>query len=400
METKSLSEVSFIKQGRYLAPAEMSNVITPTFTVPVWGANGLLGYAREATYEDAIPLVTCRGNGCGLVQWTDGRANISNNSMAIIPSDISDARYLYYVLLASDFHPVITGSAQPQITVTHLSTLQVSWSEDKAVRDAIAHILGTLDDKIELNRRQSETLQEMARALFKAWFVDFEPVRAKMSGRWQRGQTLPGLPAHLWDLFPDHLVETEHGEVPMGWTMRPVADFADIKGGKQLGKERIAETGQIPVFGGAGIMGYTEDYNAEGFVISVGRVGAYCGQFFRHRGKAWINNNASLIKQKEDYLGEWLFLALLHADIDVIKKGAAQPFVSNGDVAKLPLLWPQEQVIRQFSEIMVPLIRKQEGLEAEIKQLATLRDTLLPKLISGELRVPDAERILGGKEKE
>ena len=85
--------------------------------------------------------------------------------------------------------------------------------------------------------------------------------------------------------------------------MRPVADFADIKGGKQLGKERIAETGQIPVFGGAGIMGYTDDYNAEGFVISVGRVGAYCGQFFRHRGKAWINNNASLIKQKEDYLG-------------------------------------------------------------------------------------------------
>ncbi len=67
---------------------------------------------------------------------------------------------------------------------------------------AIAHILGTLDDKIELNRRMSETLEEMARLLFKAWFVDFEPVRAKMEGRWQRGQSLPGLPAHLYDLFP------------------------------------------------------------------------------------------------------------------------------------------------------------------------------------------------------
>ena len=383
-----------------MSPAEVSNIITPTFTVPVWGANGLLGYTHDATYEEAIPLVTCRGNGCGLVQWTKGRANISNNSMAVVPKDITDARYLYYALLASDFRSVITGSAQPQITVTHLSTLQISWLADKSVRDAIAHILGTLDDKIELNRRQSETLQEMARALFKAWFVDFEPVRAKQQGRWQRGQSLPGLPAHLYDLFPDRLVETESGEVPQGWEMRPVADFADIKGGKQLGKERIAEAGQIPVFGGAGIMGYTDDYNAEGFIISVGRVGAYCGQFFRHRGKAWINNNASLITQKEDYLGEWLFLALLHANIDVIKKGAAQPFVSNGDVAKLLLLWPQEQVIRQFSEIMVPLIRKQEGLEAEIKQLSALRDTLLPKLISGELRVTDAERILGGKDKE
>ena len=216
MGSKALSEVSLIKQGRYLAPAEMSNAIMPPFTVPVWGANGLLGYAREATYEEAVPLVTCRGNGCGLVQWTNGRANISNNSMAIVPADISDARYLYSTLLAPDLRPVITGSAQPQITVTHLSKLQIDWADDKSLRDAIAHILGTLDDKIELNRKQNETLEAMARALFKAWFVDFEPVRAKMEGRWQRGQSLPGLPAHLYDTFPDRLIESELGEIPEG----------------------------------------------------------------------------------------------------------------------------------------------------------------------------------------
>lgn len=326
------------------------------------------------------------------------RPSFTNQQInSLIPNSDADSRYLYYVFTqigAKLEEAGGGGSIYTNVSKSRFADIDIAIPSDVSEQRAIAHILGTLDDKIELNRRQSETLQEMARALFKAWFVDFEPMRAKMSGRWQRGQTLPGLPAHLWDLFPDRLVETEHGEVPLGWTMRPVADFADIKGGKQLGKERIAETGQIPVFGGAGIMGYTEDYNAEGFVISVGRVGAYCGQFFRHRGKAWINNNASLIKQKEDYLGEWLFLALLHADIDVIKKGAAQPFVSNGDVAKLPLLWPQEQVIRQFSEIMVPLIRKQEGLEAEIKQLAALRDTLLPQLLSGALRVPDAEKFL------
>ena len=79
---------------------------------------------------------------------------------------------------------------------------------------AIAHILGTLDDKIELNRKQNETLEAMARALFKAWFVDFEPVRAKMKGRWQRGQSLPGLSAHLYDLFLDRLIKSELGEIP------------------------------------------------------------------------------------------------------------------------------------------------------------------------------------------
>ncbi|MFH1844887.1 MAG: restriction endonuclease subunit S, partial [bacterium] len=82
---------------------------------------------------------------------------------------------------------------------------------------AIAHILGTLDDKIELNRRMNETLEAMARALFKSWFVDFDPARAKMEGRWRRGQSLPGLPAHLYDLFPDRFVNSELGEIPEGW---------------------------------------------------------------------------------------------------------------------------------------------------------------------------------------
>jgi len=262
---------------------------------------------------------------------------------------------------------------------------------------AIAHILGTLDDKIELNRKQNETLEAMARALFKAWFVDFEPVRAKMEGRWQRGQSLPGLPAHLYELFPDRLVASELGEIPEGWEKRTVGDFADLQGGKQLEKDRIVPNGEIPVFGGAGVMGYTDTYNADGFVIAVGRVGAYCGQFFSHRGKAWINNNASLIRQKKEDFGEWLFLSLRHADIDVIKKGAAQPFVSNGDLSKLPLVWPSEKVVESFLQFTVPLLKGQEDANRESKFLALLRDTLLPKLISGELRIRDAEAFLKGR---
>src|SRR5690606_11791639 len=102
------------------------------------------------------------------------------------------------------------------------------------IQRAIAHILGTLDDKIELNRRQNETLEAMARALFKAWFVDFEPVRAKMEGRWQRDQSLPGLPAHLYDLFPDRLVESELGEIPEGWETKRVSDYLSLAYGKSL----------------------------------------------------------------------------------------------------------------------------------------------------------------------
>ena len=93
---------------------------------------------------------------------------------------------------------------------------------------AIAHVLGTLDDKIELNRRMNETLEAMARALFKSWFVDFEPVRAKMDGRWRRGESLPGLPAEHYDLFPDRLGDSELGEIPEGWEVKALGDVANL----------------------------------------------------------------------------------------------------------------------------------------------------------------------------
>ena len=93
---------------------------------------------------------------------------------------------------------------------------------------AIAHVLGTLDDKIELNRRMNETLEEMARALFKSWFVDFDPVRAKMEGRWRRGESLPGLPADLYDLFPDRTVPSELGEIPEGWEVKALGELVEL----------------------------------------------------------------------------------------------------------------------------------------------------------------------------
>lgn len=244
----------------------------------------------------------------------------------------------------------------------------------------IAATLAALDDKIELNRKMNATLEAMARALFRDWFVDFGPTRAKMEGR------ASYLSPDLWSLFPDSL--DDEGK-PEGWEVRQIGDFAELKGGKQLEKEHIADAGPVPVFGGAGLMGYTTNHNADGFGISVGRVGAYCGQFFSHRGKAWINNNASLIRPNAGVSGEWLLIALRHIDMDVIKKGAAQPFVSNGDIAKVGIVWPGDAIISAFSDALVSLMRKAEANEGESRTLAQTRDLLLPRLMSGELRVAE-----------
>ena len=134
-----------------------------------------------------------------------------------------DTRYLFYIMCSSEYRHEVLASATGT-TVKHTSPDRIKQFRFSIPplpeQRSIAHVLGTLDDKIELNRRMNETLEEMARALFKSWFVDFDPVRAKMEGRWRRGESLPGLPADLYDLFPNRLVPSELGEIPDGWDVK------------------------------------------------------------------------------------------------------------------------------------------------------------------------------------
>ena len=143
-------------------------------------------------------------------------------------SEIAETDFIYYALhhAISTMKQVAHGGVFDTITRDTFRILMLDLPPLEEQR-AIAHILGTLDDKIELNRRTNETLEAMAQALFKFWFVDFGPVRAKMEGRWHRGQSLPGLPAHLFDLFPDRLVDSELGEIPEGWEIQRVGDVAE-----------------------------------------------------------------------------------------------------------------------------------------------------------------------------
>lgn len=380
-----LAEIAAITSGR--RPPEVEKMSTNRLTVPVIGGGGPSGFTSAALYDGNI-LITGRVGTLGKLFVPDRPCWPSDNALVIFPKDAgTDFRFLRYALqmTIADAAGMNRGAANPLITQKDLGTLKL---HHPSLPDqlAIASILGSLDDKIELNRRMNETLEDMARALFKDWFIDFGPTRAKMEGR------APYLAPAIWSLFPESL--DDEGK-PEGWQARPVGDFAELRGGKQLEKTRISTKGTIPVFGGAGVMGFTDGHNADGFVISVGRVGAYCGQFFSHRGKAWINNNASLIRPLGSVSAEWLFQSLRHADIEVIKKGAAQPFVSNTDIANMPVMWPGENIVLRFTEILVPMMLKIEQNNEEASTLAATRDLLLPKLMSGEVRVKDAENLIG-----
>ncbi len=224
-----------------------------------------------------------------------------------------------------------------------------------------------LDKKIEQNQKMNDLLEDMIRALFRDWFVNFGPTRAKME------EQDPYLTEKLWTLFPNKLDEEKK---PEGWKLRPISDFARIENGENLEKENFVKDGLNPVFGGAGIMGHTNKSNVDGFSIIVVRMGSRCGQFYAHYGKAWINKSASQIIPLDNISREWLLLALQSLDINLIKKGFAIPFVSSSDILKMKINIPNKEILVFFNKIVKPIKEKQEMNKRDISSLKDRRRAL------------------------
>ena len=348
-----------------------------------------------------------------------GRVNVARTKCAIgrglsiiRARNPDDCRYLEFALRALEGNwDAIEGSGSVfgNATRRDLEELLLPWPGKTSHRKAIAHILGTLDDKIELNRRMSETLEAMARALFKAWFVDFEPVRAKMEGRWQRGQSLPGLPAHLYDIFPDRLVESELGEIPEGWDVGRLGDVAQSPR-RTVQPDRIEpDTPYIALEHMPRHSITLSDWStADGLEsnkfefkkceILFGKLRPY----FHKVGVAPVDGVCSTdIVVVTPILSAWFGFVLGHVSSDVFVKytdagstGTKMPRTSWADMARYEIVLPPEPVAEIFSKIVHPSIDRLIACIHESRTLAAIRDALLPKLISGEIRVKDAERFL------
>jgi len=264
------------------------------------------------------------------------------------------------------------------------------------VQRAIAHILGTLDDKIELNRRMNETLEAMARALFKSWFVDFLPVRAKMAARTQTGDPVrakveghdPGLPKAIADLFPDSFGDSEVSEIPAGWRVTKWGDLVTLEYGKSLGGY-TGEGGAYPVYGTNGRIGSHSAPLCDHPGIVIGRKGAYRGVHFCNT-PFFVIDTAFYVEPKVTTELRWAYYELLRHDINSMDSGSAIPSTSREDFYGLTVLVPPVEVQRAFAEFLAPCWARQEQNNAESRTLGSLRDTLLPALLSGEMRVANA----------
>jgi type I restriction enzyme S subunit len=259
-----------------------------------------------------------------------------------------------------------------------------------ATRVAIAAVLGALDDKIELNRRMNATLEAMARALFQSWFVDFDPVRAKLDGR----QPL-GMDAETSALFPAHFDHKAEGVVPAGWRATTLGEVIEISDSKRIplsGREREARRGKYPYHGAASVMDYVDDFLFDGIYALMGEDGSVINEdgtpvLQYVWGKFWVNNHAHVLRGKNCISTEHLLLHLKGCNIAPFVNGAVQPKLNQGNMNRIPFMLPPPEIGQAFAKTIAPLFAQIRANTEQSRTLATLRDTLLPKLLGGELSV-------------
>ena len=349
-----------------------------------------------------------------------GRINIVNREscigrgLAIIrPKSIEDFRYLEFVLRLEEPNWQSIeggGSVFGNATRNDIESLSILWPTNSNERKAIAHVLGTLDDKIELNRRMNQTLEEIAQVLFKSWFVDFDPVRAKVEGL----DTC--LPQHIADLFPDSFEDSELGQTPKGWAFASLIELINPTKGVSYSSADLIEADTALVTlksfarGGGyrpeGLKSYAGSYKANQVVVP-GEVVLACTDVTQAaevvgrpaivrpstKYKTLIASLDTMILRPKDGKLTKAFLYFLCGSAKFTEHtyahttGTTVLHLASTAMPSFRLPLPSSELVQAFDIIAKPLLGKIQNIEQESETLSSLRDSLLPKLISGELKV-------------
>jgi type I restriction enzyme S subunit len=350
-----------------------------------------------------------------------GRYLISQSQMKLtVDQTIADPLFLYYQFRS----PEQQGYVRRNVIQTGVPHTNLGILRDTPIilpplieQQAIACILGALDDKIELNRRMNETLEAMARAIFKSWFVDFDPVRAKAAG-----QQPSGLAPHIADLFPDEFVESELGEIPKGWEVGTLGSMIETIKGRSYKSSELVESGTALVTlksfarGGGyrpdGLKSYSGTYNPEQ-VIEPGEMVIACtdvtqaAEVIGHpavvRKSQQFNTlvaslDTIIVRPRNDAVTRAFLYFLCGTDAFTAHTyahttGTTVLHLAKEAIPSFKFAQPPSSLVQVSDRLAAPILKKIDASETENDLLGETRDSLLPKLISGELRVGDAERF-------
>jgi len=341
---------------------------------------------------------------------------LAPNAVACFPKELNilDRDFLYYYFLSSNgqwsISTILGGSAQPKFNKTDFRSLELSVP---AIDDqkAISHILGTLDKKIELNKKTNKSLEDIAKGLFKSWFIDFDPVRAKAEGR------STGLPDEISDLFPDSFEDSELGEIPYTWRIYSLKELSSYLSrgispkyceqgeGVRVVNQKCIRDGMIDFskarnhdpllkkIEGREIQKFDCLINSTG----VGTLGRVAVTPDIEEKSVIVDSHVTVVRGKN--IEQSLFLTMLllqrQGEIESLGEGSTgQTELSRKILGDLEIIFPSEKLINQFFISSLSLFKRKWLNEKITLKLCELKDTLLPKLISGELRIPDAEKII------
>jgi type I restriction enzyme S subunit len=326
-------------------------------------------------------------------------------------AEVKFVEYMFRFMRSRIQHEA-SGSVQDNINIETLERLRFPLPPLPEQR-AIAHVLGTLDDLIELNRETNDILEEMARALFKSWFVDFDPVRAKLEGR-----PPAGMDAATAALFPDHFQDSELGQIPKGWTVGALSENIELlSGGTPKTSEPLYWNGDIPWYSVKDAPSETDVWVVDtekkvtslGITNSAAKILPERTTIISARGTVGklaltgcpmaMNQSCYGVRGASGYGDFFTYYALKEAveELQQNAHGSVFDTITRETFTSLRVASPSPSIVRAFDGVVEPLLETIQANVRESRDLATLRDTLLPKLLSGEISAPFAEELIAAK---
>ncbi|EHR9077317.1 restriction endonuclease subunit S [Escherichia coli] len=366
--------------------------------------------AGKLKYGDIV--LTTRGT-VGNVAYYDNNNPYKhiriNSGMIIIRADnkLWNPKFLYFILkselLKEQIINLISGSAVPQLPARDIRKF-IFPVINRSLQNKITNIISDINDKVNLNIEINQTLEKMSQTLFKSWFVDFDPVidnaldagnpipealqaRAELRQKVRNSTDFKPLPAEIRSLFPNEFEETELGWVPGGWETNRLENILELAYGKALKKTERIE-GDYPVYGSGGVDGSHNEFLVKGPGIIVGRKGTV-GSLYWENKDFYPIDTVFYVKPKKYFSLVYCYQLLKTLGLENMNTDAAVPGLNRNNAYRLDVITPTQTIIAQYTNIVQTFRYKMDSNNNEIDNLTNLRDTLLPKLISGELSLED-----------
>ena len=353
----NLMQIKYGKDHKHLADG----------TYPLYGSGGIMRYVEKPLYDDESILIPRKGTLSNLFYLDQPFWSVDTMFYSKINKDLALPKYLFYTLKTFDLASLNVGSAVPSLTTEVLNEILLS-IPDLPTQTVIAEILSSLDDKIELNNKINQELEKLAQTLFKQWFIDFE---------------FPNENGEPYKSSGGEMVDSELGEIPKGWEAVRLSTLLTVKYGKD---HKHLNDGIYPLYGSGGIMRYVEKPLYQYSSILIPRKGTLSNLFYLEE-PFWSVDTMFYTEIHNPIYGKYLFHCIKELDIASMNVGSAVPSMTTKVLNELIVLNPNNTILSKFDEVVSAFYETLNFNNQEVKELTNLRDTLLPKLISGELEI-------------